>query len=514
MAALDSLPTEILLKIVSPLSIQDLAALSLQCHHLKRVVNLASPPEYRRFRFYTVKHVFKFLYTILEKPRLGTFVREIVSKSNSCSTGHHIPPIEKQPLLRSAIMKAGFDGEQAEALMGSLMVGRPKTVMLNSSSDIREALATLLLAICPNIEILRVEYIDGQYFEQLFKMAKTPSKQRNYLQNLRQLDLLRQTGSYVDPDGSYSSFDVAANLRLIAHLPSIESFTVRGVWICEDAVPCWLPPGSSNIKKLNLCYSQFTDDHLRYLIRHPKALEEFTFSSGQLIEPIQDERKKNKAKLLGKKLLCHKSTLKVLDLDVDNYLEYYKYYHYCTGSEAEEEDWESDDPRVVEPRFSWEEPDTRLYGETIGSLHDFTALKRLSIGVKALLGGPSRSDDEDWDQESEKERVPIRLIRDLPPNLEYLCIRGYVPGEDPGYTSQMEEFMANKTKWPPSLKEVHGITECVSGLPILDEDFYGDELPWEETESDWSEDLESSSEDDSEEGDDLEEEDDSEVENN
>lgn len=126
MAKLDSLPTEILLKIVSPLSIQDLAALSLQCHHLKRVVNLASPHEYRRFHFHTVKHVFEFLYTILKKPRIGTFVREIVNNSNSCSAGDHIPPMEKQLLLRLAIMKAGFDGEQAEALMGDLMVGPPK----------------------------------------------------------------------------------------------------------------------------------------------------------------------------------------------------------------------------------------------------------------------------------------------------------------------------------------------------------------------------------------------------
>ncbi|KLJ06428.1 hypothetical protein EMPG_09265 [Blastomyces silverae] len=472
MAALDNVPTEILLEIISLLSIQDLAALSLQCHHLNRAVNIASPHEFRRFHFSTTKNVFKFLFTILEQPRIGTFVREIVAHEYSCAR-HGISLIQKQPLLRSAIRKAGVDGEEAEDWMEILMGNRWRIIDYGESSyDVRTTLTRLLLAVCPNVEILRVEAI-GLYLEPLFRMAKTSKNQRNYLQNLQHLDLFRPDAW--DEDGAYADFDVAGNLRLVAHLPSIESFTVRGVWICGDSTGNWLPPGSSNIKKLNLYYSQFNDDDLRYLILHPKALEEFTFSSGQLLNPELRNRHKNKVKLLGKKLLCHKSTLKVLDLDVDNFLKYYRDYDHCTddeGEDVEEDDWDSDDPREVDPRFSWEEPDTRPYGQTIGSLHDFTALNRLSIGVKALLGDRFPSDDKDWNPESEKERVPIRLIRDLPPNLEYLCIRGYVSGEDPGYTSQMEEFMANKDKWPLSLKEVHGITECVNGLSTLDKSFY------------------------------------------
>lgn len=129
MATLEKLPTEILLDIIWLLSIQDLTALSLQCRQLCKAVEMVSPREYRRIRLYGIHlpSAYNLFCTILENPIIGSYVREIATDSPQdlpdCDEVVQLP-VDKEPLLKLAITKAGFTGHQAEQLM-RVLLGNP-----------------------------------------------------------------------------------------------------------------------------------------------------------------------------------------------------------------------------------------------------------------------------------------------------------------------------------------------------------------------------------------------------
>ncbi|KAK2790468.1 hypothetical protein FQN53_009492 [Emmonsiellopsis sp. PD_33] len=515
MATLDSLPMEILLDIQSFITIKDLAALSLQCRRLHDALSdMMARRRYRRLRVDGdyLPGAFMAFVEILKAPRFGSNVKEIVHGPDRRLIKHMkwrpLTDENELSLFRAAMAKAGFEGKSADHLWAAL---NPKGGLDradgNIATNLRNALVVLLLAVCPNVETLRETSIRGRFHDDLFKRAcGTPHG--NLLRNLRHIDFLR---------GKCLTWDtetvIMQELLSIQRLPSIERITLRGVCeMREDAWSRYLMPGVSSVKKIEIGYFRIQPRDLRWIIQNPKALEEFQFSSGQLrrFDPYDDWLVN--PRLLGKVLLCHKSTLRVLDLDVDNVVlpgnseDFHSY-------DEEEEDFddllmsnmynvdERDRPHaeITDQRFKRNRPDTRPYGQTIGSMHDFIALKRLSIGVQLLCGEPHPElTTPGW--RNEHHRVPIRLITALPPNLEYLCIRGYVPGKIPHYTRQIEEFMGNRDRWPASLKEVHGVEECVEGRPFLcHHDQWGDSddgnnrdgpgperLPWEETEDEWT----------------------------
>jgi hypothetical protein len=82
------------------------------------------------------------------------------------------------------------------------------------------------------------------------------------------------------------------------------------------------------------------------------------------------------------------------------------------------------------------------------------ALKRLSIGVNLLLYVAAGVNNE-----TENKSVP--LVEYLPPNLEYLCIRGYEKGKRKHNDTQMDALKALVESGSTSLKEIHGIDECI-----------------------------------------------------
>ncbi|PGG97510.1 hypothetical protein AJ79_09180 [Helicocarpus griseus UAMH5409] len=540
MATLDKLPLEIMLKIFSLLSYKDTVALSLQCRRLHTVSDLARRRRYRRIRVdgQYWPRAYNLLWKILKKPALGLLVEEIVSDTNRFLYGDWWfprPGKEDEPLLNSAITKAGFDDLMAEDLLKILMVDqeRVKLTLEPVPDGFQEALTAMLLVVCPNVRTLRMPNVNVKFIEELLKMARSSGSDGNQccLQNLRYVDLLRDTSGVWYSLELYTNCGLLWDLKPIMRVPSIESVTVRGV--CEDgqSIP-FLAPGISNIKEIDIRYSSLQRREFWSIMRHPRGLESFKFSSGQLRDLTGDVR--YHPKIFGKALLRHRSTLKVLDLDVDLVVTSWSGADYDSEDEDEDEDYDeetndSEDSEneaggedyengddgdegsssdhdsatseqrstpSVSSRVSEDFENSRPYGETIGSLHDFVALKRLSIGVRALFG-PGDQDDP--------EIVPFRLINSLPPNLEYLCIRGYVAGQNPSYTSQIEEFMENKDRWPASLKEVCGIGECIDGLPALkgprnDEGTDGDEdsgdedgeeeeeevLPWEKGKDNWT----------------------------
>ena len=110
-------------------------------------------------------------------------------------------------------------------------------------------------------------------------------------------------------------------------------------------------------------------------------------------------------------------------------------------------------------------PNTRPYGLTMGSLHDFNALRRLSIGMKYLLGATGgHSREPPFHLATEP---PFRLVDALPPNLEYLCLRGYYKGENQDIDMHVNELLDKQPVQFPHLKEIKGIDVPVPGLEAV-----------------------------------------------
>lgn len=171
------------------------------------------------------------------------------------------------------------------------------------------------------------------------------------------------------------------------------------------------------------------------------------------------------AKTLGKALWSSRSSLKKLDVDVDNMLfdDYHdeeEYVERCAEYEdyIEEPYWrdeyfkqdEKDSPGPLE---LYELPDDRDYNNTIGSLHDFEQLTHLSLGVKLLLGPPDST-------------TPFQLIDALPKSLESLTIRGYTKGVVVKYDAAIEELLARRSEVLPALAEVSGINVLIPSADV------------------------------------------------
>lgn len=218
------------------------------------------------------------------------------------------------------------------------------------------------------------------------------------------------------------------------------------------------------------------------IIRAPEVLEELKISTGGLwaLDPGMFDMP---CKIIGKSLLQHRSTLRILDLDVsfdhgeDRSREEFSDQFI---SQSEEEYFKLDKKSSEVPFWLDDIPDDRPYGLTIDSLHDFNAMTHLSIGISALLGPPY-----------ETEEPPVRLIDALPPSLEYLLLYGYIKGENKKLDSPVEEFMQHKESRFPQSVEVQGVDKTVvgvanfyAGYDRLDEE---DLWKWPEKEWKWTE---------------------------
>jgi len=192
------------------------------------------------------------------------------------------------------------------------------------------------------------------------------------------------------------------------------------------------------------------------------------------------------AKTLGKALLCQKSTLRVLDLDIDAYLPDRDGDEFTNDLQRQDEeqenlelmpaDWKIDQAESSGPLWLWDIADTRHYGLTIGSLHDFQTLAHLSIGIILLLGPGPNSLSRDRNQ----KEPPYRLVDALPPSLEFLRIRGYRAGENSVYDSHMQELMDRKSEKLPRLSTVEGYSQEIPSAVIYTNARVDKSLLWKE----------------------------------
>jgi hypothetical protein len=347
-----------------------------------------------------------------------------------------------------------------------------------------QAAAIALLALCPNIHTFRFKYLPETQTENYtynsvldtFLIRNNHEElPRLYLQNLRHINYIHNledagTEGFVNLNGGFTDA-----IRFFHRLPKIETLSAAG--IATDDGNCLLP-GTSNVKRLQLDHVEMTSSTLASLIRASKRLEEVRISTGAklnadggFIHIIP--------KTLGKALLCHKSTLQQLSLDLDKCVCVTRPEEEDIWPEKSDEEWtfdpthryvKFDESIAASPRRTHEIPDDRKYGVTVGSLHDFTALTRLSVGIKMLLGW----EVEPWGVESCSPKPsypsPFRLVDALPPDLEELTLKGYRKGHWGWYDENVTELLKKKSELFPKLRQISGIDEEIPSARFVEEE--------------------------------------------
>ena len=347
--------------------------------------------------------------------------------------------------------------------------------------------AVILLSLCKNLTHLQIYGAEYTYFIRDFLLAnnygKLPAPSLQHLRHVR-------IESYTPSDSrEYDRVEFLWHFRFFGRLPSIESYTANAC--IEYQIDLDLaPPGTSNIRKISITNADISSQVLGSIIRVPRALEEFTFSSGGLSH-FEGTSAVLLPMTLGKCLLEHKDTLRVLDMDTHPTLLSLEAEEE-DGPDEEEEDWDDEypDPRIDEywrldeavgngkPVWSEELETTRQYGYSMGSLHDFVALEKLSVEIAALLGPPRPREGgdrrPDWYRRQEHEPL-FRLVDALPPNLKFLRLYDYRRGTDAVWDENVDELKEKMAERFPLLVEVEGVDE-----PYVGNSQYGSSAGYDE----------------------------------
>ncbi|KAJ4007219.1 hypothetical protein NW752_007803 [Fusarium irregulare] len=310
-----------------------------------------------------------------------------------------------------------------------------------------------IFSLCEKVSVLRIADFPTLLREYLLK-NNYGKLNRFGLQQLKSVEFVKE---HPLDNRVYEQVDFLEYIRHFGKLPAMKSLSMEGVM--EHEVNDLVSPGTTNIKKIHLGHSELSGSTLSKMIRSSKVLEELRVSLGGLWH-MDIGAWNMRPQTVGKSLHQHRNTLKVLDLDVAD-LDFsdvpsWENSMFEELAESDEEYFKLDKESSTLPFWQEDIPDDRPYGFTIGSLHDFTAMKHLSLNLNTMFGA--------W---YERKEPPFRLIDALPPNLEYLCLYGYVKGENKDVDSHVEEFMQHKEKRFPRLIKIEGIEEIVLGVANL-----------------------------------------------
>ncbi|KAL2846918.1 hypothetical protein BJY01DRAFT_167953 [Aspergillus pseudoustus] len=476
MPTLTSLPLDIQQHIISYLiSIRDVAALSTQNKALHRLCDMEMRHMYHSAKIEgnsgSLDIAFDLLLDILRRPALGHYIRHIEVRGREPRRLQYTErepqrelSVEDTQLLRNAIRKAGFPEEEESRILNMVLQRMDYkgvkfgTITQRRNMDlvfVPQALGALMVSVSPFLESLAMAPMGQHYYtypgmrpapkvhypldELLRSVNSNPAKHFQYLQNLRSVYIINHPDDMFHDTRFYTSMDFFTPISTICHLPSIESV---GTDVLEEDPNglSSLEPKSSDIAKLAVHHSSVSSSYLVSLICSCKALKDFGYSVGGRASN-DGGRPLFSPKRIIQSLLYHKETLEILDLDVDSYI--FAFSQHVN---------EADELRVNDRYDSMDDEGTgRTPPSTLaqqkGSLRDFAALKRLSIGAgflfyfargmgEAANPNPNPDDNSDSDPESR-----FSLIDHLPPNLEHLCIRGYKEGEFPHRDPAIEELV-------------------------------------------------------------------------
>jgi hypothetical protein len=376
-----------------------------------------------------------------------------------------------------------------------------------------QALAALLVSVSPELESLAFSPVGWEpsklsmirsgednpptsYMFKLF-MERANAKNRGipYLQNLRTVRFLPDSGNELYDDRFYEEYDLYGSLNLVRRLPAVEA--VHFDAIVESECPSVrLPPRSANYSKVAIRHSILDYTYHVNIIDSAKNLKEFTFSVGgrdsrdgshRLISPNH----------IFKSLLIHRKTLEHLDLDMEDHVDkrllFDNDYHLSWLDDGEEDEQDKE-----QYEFEWAEELMELESSKEDSvesppprcsLRSFDGLKHLSLGINLLYYYARGIGDDTIDAES------FSLVNNLPPNLESLCIYGYEKGMKPQWglpdlqlDSHMSKLMEEKDEKLPFLKFVQGVDELIPNAKSVEHPDDNEELLWaQEEEDEWTE---------------------------
>ncbi|KAJ6150405.1 hypothetical protein N7471_001604 [Penicillium samsonianum] len=432
---------------------------------------------------------FALLMDILKRPSLGNYVRHI----ECCkATSRHMDykeansqrdlSNEEMILLRKAARKGGFKGPQGDRVVNMLMQRMEQTATFGDyrqreslGTFITQALTSILIVVSPNVVSMAMTHPSGLSsnhlidfpLAELLRQANASPENKPYLRNLRSVYLINKSDDRWSDSRFYLPMDFSGCLRLFDNLLSIESVRVD---IMEED-----PNGNlefkkkrSNISKISIHHSSVDSLYLASLIWSCKVLREFQYSIGGRAS-IDGCSSTFNPKAFIKVLCAHKETLEILDVDVENEI-----YRFEIEDEEERDDQFNQDGGPFEYSISDE---TCTFYKLIwtygGSLKEFVALKRLSLGINFLLYFAAGISGEPY-----KKRDKLDLVDCLPVGLEYLCVRGYEKGENKEHDEQMDALMAFYKSGSSQLKEVKGIDELIPNAEVVHDPDNDDHLLW------------------------------------
>ncbi|KAF4767684.1 hypothetical protein N7455_011307 [Penicillium solitum] len=432
---------------------------------------------------------FALLMDILKRPSLGNYVRH-VECCTATSSHMDYKQVKSQRdlsneeinLVQKAVKKGGFTGLQVDRVVNMLMQRMEKTATYGGyrhreslGTFITQALTAILIVVSPNVVSMALTHPSGRScnhtidfsLAQLLRRANASPKNNPYLCHLRSVYVINKNDSTWSDGRFYLPMDFSGCLRLFDNLPSIES--VRVDIMEEDPnEKLEFKEKCSNISKIAIHHSSVDSLYLAHLIWSCKILKDFQYSIGGRASNDGGSPIFNPKSFI--KVLCaHKKTLEILDVDTESQI------HIFDIVDEEERDYELNEyGRAFESGISDE---VCIFYQLVwtysGSLKEFVALKRLSLGINFLLYFAAGVNGEPY-----KKKGKLDLVDCLPNGLEYLCVRGYQKGENEEHDQQMDALMAFYKSGSSRLQELKGIDELIPNAEVVHNPDNDDHLLW------------------------------------
>ncbi|CAG8416638.1 unnamed protein product [Penicillium salamii] len=497
---------------------RNLAALSQSCRSIHRLCEMETRERCRQIRVdpndSSINKAFDLLMEILKNPNLGNHVREIVQTRQPSMEHHYIQTAklrelsaDDKDLLRAAVLKAGFAGPQESAVLNMLMqntteppgetldrFGFPESAYGYNGyctdgnihgTFIAQALAAILISVSPNLESLVITqpfdtfsgfYKDGERaqedavhfpLDQLLRWANANPENTAYLQNLRNVYMI------VDDRHSdyrfYMPMDLLECATFFDHLPSIESISTDALIDDENQeIRSALEPRSSNISRIRIRHSALPSPYFVTLIESCKILREFQYTMGGRCV-LGGWSAPFHARAFIRSICPHKDTLEVLNIDAERNMNYF--HHSCFDEGRVDEEIDKDESRSLD----YEDDEVQMppsISSINGSLKEFRALKRLSVGIGFLVYFAMGV------RENNEPRQPFLLPEVLPESLEYLCIRGYEKGKCKQWDTHIDALLASFASGSLGIKEITGIEEMIPNSEDVDNPDDDEHLLW------------------------------------
>ncbi|CAI7565773.1 unnamed protein product [Penicillium viridicatum] len=432
---------------------------------------------------------FALLMDILKRPSLGNYVRHVECRT---ATSSHMDykqvksqldsRNEEIDLVQKAVEKGGFTGPEVDRVVNMLMQRMDKTATYGGyrhreslGTFITQALTAILIVVSPNVVSMALTHPSGLScnrtidfpLAQLLRRANASPEDKPYLCHLRSVYVINKNDSTWSDGRFYLPMDFSGCLRLFDNLPSIESARVD-IMKQDPNEKLEFKEKCSNISKISIHHSSVGSLYLANLIWSCKILKEFQYSIGGRgsndgSSPIFNPEAFIKA------LCAHKKTLEILEVDTENEIDIFEIF------DEEERDYQLN--QYGSPFESDISDETCTFYKLIwtygGSLKEFVALKRLSLGINFLLYFAAGVSGEPY-----KKKEKLDLVDCLPNELEYLCVRGYQKGESEEHDQQMGVLMDFYKSGSSQLKELKGIDELIPNAEVVHDPDNDDHLLW------------------------------------